>query len=1165
MVLGFHALGQQISAPHAQPLKFIENKGQWDEQVRYRCDISSSSLFLEPNVLTIDLADPSDLEKGRHAHVVQGQEQGQGQVDLTVHRHAYKIFFDGANTQSKITAENISTEYYNYMHGNDPSKWVSHAYAYEKVRYENIYPKTDLLVYSSGEHIKYDLILAPGADVSEIKMRYQGASGMRVQDNGDLIIHTTVQDVTELKPYAFQKINGKTVAVPCAFTLDGTTVQFIFPEGYNKNFELIIDPELVFGSYTGSPVDNWGYTATYGSDGSLFGGGIVFGSGYPTTVGAYETTFQGGAVDIGISKFSPDGTSLIYSTYIGGNRSELPHSLIATPSDELIIYGTTGSGDFPITAGAYDNTFNGGSNTTVDVLITFPSGIDIYVAKLSADGGTLEASIYIGGSSNDGMNLATGFTTQYNYGDFARGEVIIDDAENIFVASSTTSTNFPVTPGVFQSTLNGDQEGVIFKFNSDLTSLVWSSYIGGPDEDGAYSMKINSLGQPVVCGGTASSNFPTTAGTWHTSYQGGAADGWVAKVSADGTSLLASTFVGTNNYDQTFFVETDDDDNIYFTGQTKGAYPVTPGAYTEAGGKQFITKLNSALTTVDYSVVFGSGASAINISPSAFLVDECENVYVSGWGGTVNQGYNFSTGTTSGMTITPDALQATTDGDDFYFYVLSKDAVDLLFASYFGGPASPEHVDGGTSRFDKNGAIYQAVCAGCWGLDDFPTTPGAWSEVNGGPLCNLGVAKIDFNLAGIYAAAAADPSFIGCAPFDIDFINNSIGAVQYIWDFGDGTPQSTLFEPGHTYTIPGTYSVMLIAIDSLSCNISDTSYVTVTVLSDSITAEFNYSGNESCDSLVATFTTIGSFLPTTEFTWDFGDGTGSTIQDVEHTYLDPGEYIVTLVVEDPSSCNGIDTFTYTITYLYEFNTGFTSEVTGCLPIDATFVSNSTTDDSYNWDFGDGGTATGDSVTHTYTIPGVYTVLLITYRCGIPDTVSQVVVVDDLPIAYFDDDPYYIIVNTNVQFTNLSEHAVSYYWEFGDGGTSTDVNAKHIFTELGTYNVCLTATNSNGCSDTYCREVDAEAEGAIGIPTGFTPNNDGNNDIFIVKGFGIADMHLMVFNRWGELVFETTDPKEGWDGTYRGAEQPMEVYVYSLSGYFADGKTFELHGNVTLLR
>ena len=1157
VILPVGVFAQMQSVQHAQPVKYLENKNQWESNILFKTQIGFSSLYLEKNAITFDLVNTDDLAHIHHPEIDSQHALG------NIRHHAYKMVFKNANPEPQIIRNLQSTEYYNYLLTNDPKNWASFVYGYSEVTYKKLYNGIDLKWYSSGENIKYDFIVAPGADVEDIKINYVGTDGIFIK-NGNLLINNSVNPITETKPYAYQYRNGKIVVVNCEYIIEDNTVSFIFPDGYNKNLTLYIDPELVFASYTGASSDNWGYTATNDDDGNLYGGGIVFGSGYPHTVGAFATTYQGGEEDIGISKFSADGSTLLYSTFLGGNDSELPHSMIATSTGELVIMGTTGSSDFPALAGAYDNSYNGGPYTLVDGYISF-DGADIFVAKLSADGSTMLGCSYIGGTGLDGMNMASGYSTFYNYGDFARGEVMIDAANNVYVASSSNSPNFPTTAGAFQTTLSGEQEGVVFKLNPSLTTLLWSSFIGGDNEDGAYSIKLNAANEPIVAGGTASTDFPTTAGTWHSTYVGGVADGWVARIAADGSDIIACTFVGTNQYDQTFFVETDDDDNIYFTGQTKGAFPVTPGVYSETNGKQFIAKINPALTALEYSTIFGSGSSAINISPSAFLVDECENVYVSGWGGSVNQIHNPATGFTSGMTVTPDALQASTDGSDFYFFVLSKNAVDLLFASYFGGNFTSEHVDGGTSRFDKAGAIYQAVCAGCGGSDNFPTTAGAYSETNGSANCNLGVIKIEFNLAGIYAAAVAEPSLIGCAPFDVDFTNTSSGAVDYIWDFGDGSPTTTVFEPSHTYTTPGDYDVMLIAIDSNSCNIADTAFLSVIVLSDSIDAEFEYSTVENCDSLTATFNLLSDFLPTTTFLWDFGDGITSTDDNPTHAFTEPGEYTITLTIEDPSSCNGIDTFSVTINYLFEFNEGFEFEAVGCLPINATFTANYVGGSDLFWDFGDGTSGEGATATHIYGTPGEYQVSLIALNCGIYDTVTQTVIVGDLPIAYFADEPKYIIADTWVTFQNLSQHAIAYEWTFSDGGTTTEPNGRHFFENLISYEVCLTAYNYNGCSDTYCRTVEAVEYGTIDIPTAFTPNGDGNNDILFVKGIGIDNMQLLIYNRWGELVFETTNYLEGWDGTFKGNPQPMEVYVYYLIGDFADSNTFERKGNITLLR
>ncbi|MFN3940555.1 MAG: hypothetical protein ACK4IY_08195, partial [Chitinophagales bacterium] len=466
--------------------------------------------------------------------------------------------------------------------------------------------------------------------------------------------------MTETKPVAWQIIDNEKVFVPCRYLIQNNIVSFQFPHGYNATYDLVIDPELIFGSYSGSSDDNWGYTATYDLEGNLYGGGIVMGSGYPTTTGAYDVTFGGGYCDVGISKFSADGSSLIYSTFIGGSGNDLPHSLVVNSAGELIVYGTTGSTNFPTTAGAFNEDFSGGTSITVTYVVNF-TGVDIFVAKLSADGTTLNASTFVGGSSNDGFNTA--LSTHYNYGDHARGEIIVDADDNIYVASSTYSSDFPVTAGAYQATYGGTQDAVVFKMNSNLSSLLWCTYLGGSAADGGYSLKLLSDGNVVVTGGTASSNFPVTGGVWSGTY-GGNVDGFVSILNSSGTELIASTFAGTSQYDQSYFVETDVSDHIYITGQTRGSWTVSDDVYYNTNGSQFITKFEGDLSAIIYSTRFGSGTTAVNISPSAFLVDVCENVYVSGWGGSVNNSFNIATGNTSGMPVTADALDATSTGSD---------------------------------------------------------------------------------------------------------------------------------------------------------------------------------------------------------------------------------------------------------------------------------------------------------------------------------------------------------------------------------------------------------------------------------------------------------------------------------------------------------------------
>ena len=190
----------------------------------------------------------------------------------------------------------------------------------------------------------------------------------------------------------------------------------------------------------------------------------------------------------------------------------------------------------------------------------------------------------------------------------------------------------------------------------------------------------------------------------------------------------------------------------------------------------------------------GTGGAFPDISPSAFLVNNCGNIFVSGWGGATGT----QQGSTFGLPTTPNAEQLSTDGNDFHLLVLFKDAVSLLYATFFGGPISNEHVDGGTSRFDKNGIVYQSVCGGCGGNSDYPTTPGVWSNTNNSSNCNNAVFK--FDMSDIDAKLSVLPQNEGCVPFNATFQNTSTGGLTYFWDYGDGTTSNRALPVGVDYT-----------------------------------------------------------------------------------------------------------------------------------------------------------------------------------------------------------------------------------------------------------------------------------------------------------------------------------------------------------------------------
>ena len=1156
-----------------RPIEFVENKGQWPGDFVYKGQTPNGDIYLQKGGYTINLAASQNHDK------VHAFKHGEISKAPTLEYHAYRVEFLGANPNHSFTELKKQAHYYNYFLGNDPNRWQSKIHPHLAIDYNGLYPGVDAHIYTDNQRIKYDLILAPHTDARVIKMRYTGVDFLKLK-KGNLILGTRFGEMTELKPYAYQIINGERRKVTCEYVLNDNTVSFRFPRGYNKKVQLTIDPVLIFCSFSGSTGDNWGTTATYDQFGNYYGGGTNRATGFPVTTGAYDLTYAGGPVsatgpsvqDGSILKFNQTGTTLRYATYLGGSDNEQPHSLIEdSVTGNLIIVGRTASTDFP-TLNAYDATHNG--------------GYDIFVTILDSTGSNLIGSTYVGGSADDGVNVVTTYTTlsglKHNYGDDARSEVIVDGNSNIYVSAMTFSNNFPIAGNTISSTNGGGQDGVIFQLSPNTSNLTWSTYVGGSANDACYVLSFDktSPNDLYVAGGTESTNFPTTTGALNSTSQGGV-DGFVMKINNATKALVASTYIGTSAYDQVYGIQTDDSNNVFIMGQTQGAYPTTPGVYSNPNSPQFISKLNNNLSTMLISTVFGNGSTAsTDISPTAFLVDRCGNIYVSGWGGPTGG----NPGSTNGLPITTTAtgfLQTTTDGSDFYYFVIDRPMQNLVYASYFGlFSATPglggEHVDGGTSRFDPNGIIYQAICAACGGAAGFPTTAGAYATTNGSPNCNLGAVKIDFQLQDPDADADAGGNTRGCVPHTVNFVNNSTSATGYLWNFGDGSPTSSATSPTHTYTSAGTYTASLVAINPNGCTIaSDTDYIQIVVLDDSLQPGFTYVKVDSCDPYTANFTNTTTFNngptnPNTTFFWDFGDGTTySGMTPPLHSFPAPTSYTVKLIVADTNACNSPDSISITV----DFSTsivlaGFQSPDSVCLPANIAFTDMSTNATSYNWTFGDGGSSTVANPTHTYTSSGVYTIKLVVENpnsCNLIDSFEKTISIFGSPVADFSYLPNPPTPNTALQFTNLSSGANIFRWDFGDGTIKTDRDPTHIYQQEGYYTVCLRVTNEYGCPDTTCKTVHGNVIPLVDVPSGFSPNGDGANDIVRVLGYGIETMTFQIYNRWGELVFKTNDLYQGWDGTYKGEPQEMDVYGYLLDVKFFDGSTKLKKGNITLLR
>ena len=1193
-----------LKAQHGN-IEFIENKGQWDSRIKFLGQANSGAFYVQQKGFMVLQHNPSDLDRVAEYIHRRGSalEKNARQSRDTLRSHAYQVEFLNANENPQIIADKPLPGYNNYFIGNDPSKWASDCKVYQGITVKDVYPNVDVRYYSNNGAVKYDLIIKPGADISRLALKYKGADKLAIK-NKELIIGTSVGDLKELNPYSYQFDQKGRKEINCKYILRNNIVTFDIRD-YDKTSTLIIDPSLIFCSFSGSTADNWGFTATYGPDGSMFGGGIVFGTGFPVSAGAFQTVFGGGTTsnnfggpfDIGIIKLTPNGSNRVYATYIGGSGNEMPQSLVCDPQGNLVIAGRSSSTNYPTKpAGNVDG----------------PGGnFDIIITKLNAAGNALIGSKRIGGSGDDGANITDyggGVNSlQRNYGDEARSEVILDGAGNIYLASCTKS--FPTSPGAtdgfptisaFQATNAGgahDQDAVVVKTSPDVSTLLFSSYLGGSEDDAAYVLSINPLnGNLYVAGGTASTNFPgNKAGTIGGNAAGGI-DGFIAVIS--GNALVRSTYLGTTGTDQIYGIQFDRFGFPYVMGQTTGGWPVLNAGYVNAGAKQFISKLQPDLSAYVYSTTFGAPSSLPNISPTAFLVDRCENVYVSGWGGCFNcppggpTSWYYPNAGTMGMPTTPDALKTTTDGKDFYFFVLKKNATAQLFGSFFGedNTGGCDHVDGGTSRFDQNGVIYEAICGNCKALDPgarFPVTPGAWATTNpaNGAGCNLAMVKIAFNLAGVKSAVLSTINGVprdsaGCVPLTVDFSDTIKNAVSYEWNFGDGSPQikTTVPTASHTFNSVGAYTVMLVAIDSATCNIRDTSYVHIRVGDVKAVLNFNPVKLTPCDSFKYRFDNLSTApIPfnNTSFTWDFGDGspriTAGTAS-VFHGYTAPGTYNVTLVLTDTAYCNAPDSLTIQVRVAALVKADFTTPPTGCVPYTAVFTNTSEGGQTFQWDFGDGGTSSAINPTHLYTSAGTYTITLIANdpaTCNLIDTTTLTIIIADNPIADFSFAPVSPIENTPTTFTNLSSpDAIRFIWRFGDGDsltTNSRADLKHQYNATRMFNACLIAFNASGCSDTICKQVSAIVVPAVDVPNAFTPQSGDVNSRIFVKGFGITKLRFIIWNRWGQKVFETNDKNIGWDGKFNGALQPMEVYAYTLEAEFFDGKKTTKKGDITLIR
>ncbi|MCH2228936.1 MAG: gliding motility-associated C-terminal domain-containing protein [Crocinitomicaceae bacterium] len=1280
----------------SQDVWMYPNKGQWDDEVEFKVNLNHGDMFIEEDGFTYSLNDGG--KEGHH-----GEEHDHGHEHLKpLKGHVIKTKFLGSSWSGNQFVNDSSTFYTNYIQGNNSEKWFGHIYGYGYVRMYDLYDGIDLELKKS-EGLKYSFIVSPDTDVDQIKIDYKGQTKLYIGDEGDLHIVNRFGEILESKPIAWvESEGGKITKVDVKFKLNGDVLSFEFPEGYDVSKTLVIDPTITFSTFTGSSANNWGMTATPDSNGNLFGGGISFGLGYPVTAGAYDGSFNGGTAtatlpdgfDVAITKFNSNGDALLYSTYIGGAANELPESMVCNEDGELYILGVTASINFPM-VGAYDNSFAGGGALAIENGLAF-DGSDIFVVRLSADGAALLGSTFMGGNGHDGLSQGG---LDYNYGDQFRGEIILDNNEDVLVASTTQSSNFPVLQGP-EASLSGAQDAVAFKLSASLGSLVWSGYFGGVGVETGNSIQPSSSGDVYITGGTTSSDLSISAGE-DLSFNGGLSDGYLTRLNGNTGAIMSGTYMGQGEYDQTYCVQLDLDDNVYVLGQTESSWTVSPGVYSNPNSGQFIRKYNSDLSTIEWTTMIGAGSGHVEISPTAFLVSDCYDIYLSGWGGSTNtSGGSANFSTTNGFTVTPDAYQDNTSGNNFYIAVLGEDASYLKYATFMGGTTGPSnHVDGGTSRFDKDGRIYHAVCASCGSnlFDGFPTTPGVYSNTApaAGYSCNMACFKFELNSI---EATIADPNPVVCLPDPVVFDNNSSNGNAFFWDFGDNTT-STDVNPSHLYPGPGDYDVTLIVIDTNNCFVSDTVEFNV-VIGDFIggvvqppgpvcpgdSFEFEAYGGAFYEWTPANvlndptiYNPIATVTQTTDFMVIISDTCGIDTVFVTLEVLP----VAATVSNDTSICLGNSATLNAaggVNYTWTPNTFITGEntdsptvtpnvtttyfveietSTGCLVYDSVLVEvyftppipiledsisicagssvdieisggvtylwspnlnintvngplvtvNPPADMYYYCDLTNPCGTVRDSIlikvieasvsagNDTIICPGERAVLWATggiiYSWSPSGTLnapnlSQVLATPFAPTMYYvngydefgcvSSDSVYVDLYPNA-FIQTSPDVYAFYGDEIQLSATSTTSGPFVWSPVEflscvvcddpianpnqNYFYVVSYTDENGCKASD--SVHIYYDPIIYVPNTFTPNADEFNPGFRPEGGNVNTYEMLIFNRWGELIFTSTDFEIGWDGTYEGVNCQDGTYVWKIKLSDFNNKEYEYVGHVNLLR
>lgn len=689
---------------------FVENKGQWDSRARFLLRTNGLDVWITSRGVLYDLY-RLDCNAKVDAPSLPMMHTATGLPSITRRSHVVGISFEGASFAPEACGSGRLPGHHNYIIGNDPAKWGMNAALYRGAHIANLYDGISAEFYLDNGMPRYDLIVQPGADPAQIRMKVEGAGEVIVSQEGVLTMATSLGTLEQRDLYAYQVVEGVKQQVTCRFIVEaGNSVRFDVGN-YDRTRPLVVDPLIWSSSIAGY---DKGYSVAVDGSGSAFVAGSSESPDYPVTTGPYDISYNDN-IDAVVTKMNETGSALVYSTFIGGNGEDEAYGIAIDAGGNACITGTTKSSDYPVTAGSYDVSYNGQS--------------DVFVTKLNSAGNLLIYSTFVGGKAlddakcialdADGSAFITGLTSTKIY---------------------TPDLEYPTTVGAYDTSPGSNFDVFVTKLNPNGSALLYSTFIGGTRTERGESIAVDAAGNAYVTGIAISttgfsSDYPTTPGAYDTTPDKDY-DIFVTKLNPNGSGLVYSTFIAGNRSEYGIGIAVDGGFNAYVTGYTESSnYPTTPGAYdrSQGGGTAaFVTKLNPTGSGLVYSTFLGSGSGqgiAIDASGNAFIAGETSSP-------------NFPT--------TPGSYDTSfNSAQDGFVIKLSADASTLLYSTFLGGSSFDSPFD---IAIDPGGNAY---VTGYTGSPDYPVTPGAYDLLLGSPADGF-VTKL--NVTG---GALAYSTFLG--------------------------------------------------------------------------------------------------------------------------------------------------------------------------------------------------------------------------------------------------------------------------------------------------------------------------------------------------------------------------------------------------------------------